>query len=122
MVDMIVTRFAREVKRLRADRGLTVRDLAAKLGKSVAYIGKIEVQGEVPSLEFTVELARALQIEPAVLLRLAKEARLSSAVADIHQEYKHALLAHPDRAPGGSQESEQKMAICLLYTSDAADE
>lgn len=109
MVNMIVTRFAREVKRLRADRGLTIRDLAAKLGKSVGYLGKIEVQGEIPTPEFTVELARALQIEPAVLLRLAKEARLSSIAADIHQEYTAALSAHPDRAPG-SASGEEKMA------------
>jgi len=107
---MIVTRFAREVKRLRADRGLTIRDLAAKLGKSVAYLGKIEVQGEIPTPEFTVELARALEIEPAVLLRLAKEARLSSIAADIHREYTAALLAHPDRAPQSDREGEQKMA------------
>ena len=108
---MIVTRFAREVKRLRADRGLTIRDLAAKLGKSVAYLGKIEVQGEIPTPEFTVELARALEIEPAVLLRMAKESRLSSVAADIHREYTAALLAHPDRAPDNDREGEQKMAI-----------
>lgn len=109
MVNMIVTRFAREVKRLRADRGLTIRDLAAKLGKSVGYLGKIEVQGEIPTPEFTVQLARALQIEPAVLLRLAKEARLSSIAADIHREYTAALSAHPDRAPE-SATGEEKMA------------
>ncbi len=93
---MIVTRFAREVKRLRADRGLTIRDLAAKLGKSVAYLAKIEVQGEIPSPEFTVELARALEIEPAVLLRLAKEARLSSMASDINREYTVAMRSHPE--------------------------
>jgi chromosome partitioning protein len=112
-VNMVVTRFAREVKRLRADRGLTIRDLAAKLGKSVAYLGKIEVQGEIPSPEFTVELARALEIEPAVLLRLAKEARLSSIAADIQREYTAALLAHPDRAPENDREGEQKMATVV---------
>lgn len=111
MVNMIVTPFAREVKRLRADRGLTIRDLAAKLGKSVAYLAKIEIQGEVPRPEFTVEIARALQVEPAVLLRLAKEARLSNIAADIHREYKQALMAHPERAPGCNSEGEQKMAI-----------
>ncbi len=108
MVNMIVTRFAREVKRLRADRGLTIRDLAAKLGKSVGYLGKIEVQGEIPTPEFTVEIARALQIEPAVLLRLAKEARLSSVAADIHREYTAALSAHAERAPVSA--GEEKMA------------
>lgn len=113
MVNMIVTRFAREVKRLRADRGLTIRDLATKLGKSVAYLGKVEVQGEIPSPEFTVELARALQAEPAVLLRLAKEARLSSMAADIQREYTAALLAHANRAPENNPTGEQKMATVV---------
>lgn len=113
MVNMIVTRFARQVKQLRADRGLTIRDLAAMLGKSVAYLGKIEVQGEIPTPEFTVELARALEVEPAVLLRLAREARLTSAAADIHREYAQALLAHPDRAPKRDQEGEQNMATVV---------
>src|SRR5208337_3179862 len=96
---MIVTPFARRVKRLRTERGLTVRDLAAKLGKSVAYLAKIEVQGEIPSPDFTCELARALEIEPAVLLRWAKEARLSSIASDINREYTAALLANPEVAP-----------------------
>jgi len=110
---MIVTRFAREVKQLRAERGLTIRDLAAILGKSVAYLGKIEVQGEIPTPEFTVELARALQIEPAVLLRLAKEARLSSAAADIHREYAQALSAHPDSVSKRDREGEPKVATVV---------
>ena len=110
MVNMIVTRFAREVKRLRADRGLTIRDLAAKLGKSVAYLAKIEVQGAIPSPDFTVELARALEIEPAVLLRLAKEARLSSIASDISREYTQAMLTHPDAPTDKDEEGDQTMA------------
>ena len=51
---MIVTPFARRVKRLRTERGLTIRDMAAALGKSGAYLAKIEVQGEIPTPEVTV--------------------------------------------------------------------
>jgi len=111
---MIVTRFAREVKRLRAGRGFTVRDLAAKLGKSVAYLAKIEVQGEVPAPEFTCELARALEVEPAVLLRLAKEARLSSVASEIDRQYSEALRSHPE-ASGDEKDGqgEQKMATVV---------
>jgi len=107
---MVVTRFAREVKRLRADRGLTIRDLAARLGKSVAYLGKIEAQGEIPNLDFTIELARALAIEPAVLLRLAKEARLATIASDIDREYTQAMVAHPDDATT-NEKGEHTMAI-----------
>jgi chromosome partitioning protein len=109
---MIVTRFAREVKRLRAGRGFTVRDLAAKLGKSVAYLAKIEVQGEVPTPEFTCDLARALEVEPAVLLRLAKEARLSSMASEIERQYNRAMLSNPGTVVGDEKDGqgEQKMA------------
>src|SRR5260370_39940600 len=103
VVNMIVTRFAREVKRLRGERGFTIRALAAKLGKSVAFLAKIEVQGEIPSPDFTCELARALEIEPAVLLRLAKESRLSSIAAEINREYTEAILSHPDTTTEGEQ-------------------
>ncbi len=65
---MQVTLFAREVKRRRAERGMTVRDLAAHLGKSVAYVGKIEVEGEIPTADLTFEIARILGASPASLL------------------------------------------------------
>jgi chromosome partitioning protein len=112
---MIVTRLAREVKRLRAERGLTVRDLAAKLGKSVAYLAKIEVQGEIPTPEFTCELARVLEVEPAVLLRLAKEARLSSLASEIDRQYSQALRSPEAGAPEDQNdgEGEQKMATVV---------
>lgn len=113
MVNMLVTRFARQVKLLRADRGLTIRDLAARLGKSVAYLGKIEVQGEIPSPEFTVELARALEIEPAVLLRAARESRLSSVTASINREYEEALVAHTEGTANPAGEGERKMATVV---------
>jgi chromosome partitioning protein len=84
---MIVTSFARRVKRLRTERGLTIRDLAAALGKSVAYLAKIEVQGEIPTPELTCEIARVLDADPVQMLELAKEARLTSVTRDIEREY-----------------------------------
>ena len=84
---MIVTAFARRVKRLRTEQGITIRGLAAALGKSVAYLAKIEVQGEIPTPELTCEIARVLGADPIQLLELAKEARLMSATRDIEREY-----------------------------------
>lgn len=92
---MIVTPFARRVKRLRTGQGLTIRDLAAALGKSVAYLAKIEVQGEIPTPELTCEIARVLGADPIQLLELAKEARLTSATRDIEREYARVIA---DRA------------------------
>jgi chromosome partitioning protein len=91
MVNMIVTPFAREVKRLRTERGLTIRDLAAALGKSVAYLAKIEVQGEIPAPQFTCELARYLEVDVSALLRLAKEARIANTIRDIDRTYTRVL-------------------------------
>jgi chromosome partitioning protein len=87
MVNMMVTPLAREVKRLRAERGITIRDLAATLRKSVAYLAKIEVQGEIPTPEFVVDMAQALGANPADLLRLAKESKISSVAREIDREY-----------------------------------
>ena len=91
MVNMTVTPFARELKRLRAERGVTIRDLASALGKSVSYLAKIEVQGEIPSPELICELARVLDTSAAEMLRLAKEARVYSIARVIDREYTHAL-------------------------------
>ena len=66
---MNVTPFARKIKQLRAERGLTVRDLASAIGKSVAYIAKIEVQGEIPTPELVCTIAQVLETSSVELLR-----------------------------------------------------
>lgn len=107
---MIVTSFAREVKRLRSERGLTIRDLAAQLGKSVAYLAKIEVQGEVPTPEFIFDMARVLGADPVELLRSAKQARISNMAREIDRQFERAIIEHsrPDptdvRSEGGRDE------------------
>lgn len=90
---MLVTPFAREVKRLRSERGFTVRELAAELGKSPAYLAKIEVQGEIPNPQFTYEIAQALAVNPLPLLKLAKESRIWILEREVNQEYAHAIAA-----------------------------
>ena len=95
MVNMIVTPFAREIKRLRAERGLTVRDLASALGKSVAYLAKIEVGGEIPTPELVCAIARELGASQPEMLRLAKDARVSSVTREIGRQY---TLAPPTDA------------------------
>jgi chromosome partitioning protein len=84
---MIVTPFGRELKRLRVERGLTVRDLAFRLRKSVGYIGKIEVGGEIPAPSFIADLANALSGEAGVLLGLAKEALRARLEKQIERTY-----------------------------------
>lgn len=115
---MIVTPFAREIKRLRNECGLSVRDLAAALGKSVAYLAKIEVQGEVPTPELTLEIARVLRTNPVDLLKLAKEARLADFTREINRDYTHAitveaLLEGNERVAQSKSRGAQKMATVV---------
>jgi chromosome partitioning protein len=114
---MIVTPFARRVKQLRTERGLTIRDLATALGKSVAYLAKIEVQGEIPTPELTYEIARVLQAHPIQLLELAKETRVTSVTRDIEREYarviEHALADASNSAKDQNQRGENEMAKVL---------
>jgi chromosome partitioning protein len=84
---MQVTPFGRELKRLRADAGLTVRDFAARLGKSVGYVGKIEAQGEVPTPDLILEIARTLEVPTERLLSLAKDSLLAQAEREIAARY-----------------------------------
>jgi len=88
---MIVTAFARRVKQLRGERGFTIRDLAAALRKSPAYLAKIEAQGEIPTPELTCEIACVLNASVIELLELAKEARLASVTREIDREYAHVI-------------------------------
>jgi chromosome partitioning protein len=84
---MLITPFASRLKQLRRERSLTIRELAAAVGKSLAYLGKIETQGEIPTPELTCEIAAALNANPVELLELAKRARLASIARDIDREY-----------------------------------
>jgi chromosome partitioning protein len=112
---MIVTPFGRELKRLRAERNLTVRDLAEAIGKSVAYVAKIEVEGEVPSGEVICDLARVLNASPAEMLRVAKEVRLASVARQIDREYTQAMEAREARDSDSvsKQKGEDKMSTVV---------
>src|SRR5205809_1094747 len=65
------------MKRQRMDAGLTVRELAEAVGRSVAYIAKIETGGEIPSPDFICLVAASLSQDPVALLRIAKETKLA---------------------------------------------
>jgi chromosome partitioning protein len=92
---MLVTPFARELKRLRADHGLSARDLALRLDKSVGYIGKIEVQGEVPSPDLIRQLASIFGERPERLMALAKQSLLAHAERQIERRYSQPVTAIP---------------------------
>lgn len=50
----------RRIKRIRAERGLTQKDLASKVGIDFTYIGKMERGEQLPSLKVLIEISNAL--------------------------------------------------------------
>ena len=61
--------FGRTVRRLREDRGLTQAQLAEAAQLSSTYLGIIERGENVPTLSVIVQLASALDLHPAELVR-----------------------------------------------------
>src|ERR1700735_1187567 len=107
---MRVTPFGRELKRLRAERGLTIRSLGQQLGKSIAYLGKVEAQGESPNAELIRKIAKVLEQEPTTLLALAKESLLSRAQQQIDVRYGNVRFS---AAGDGCGMEEKKMTIAV---------
>lgn len=65
----LVMVFAANVRRLRADRGLSQEELAEAAGVHRTYIGMLE-RGEKNVTIYNIErIARALSVEPFVLLK-----------------------------------------------------
>ena len=61
--------FGQTVRRLRTERGLTQERLAELADLNVSYIGFIERGENVPTLSIVLDLADALGVEPAELIR-----------------------------------------------------
>jgi transcriptional regulator with XRE-family HTH domain len=58
----IIAAFSAKLKSLRLGKGLTMEELAALSGVSVATISKIEKHQQKPAFETVLRVARALQI------------------------------------------------------------
>lgn len=58
-----------KIKEFREQRGLTQQQLAEKTGISLNFEGKIEISMNKPSLDTLVKIARALEVEPYMLLK-----------------------------------------------------
>jgi putative transcriptional regulator len=68
----ITMRFARNVRRLRAARGMTQAALAAKAGVSREYLARLEAARQDPTLRVAERIAKALG---APVTRLLDQAR-----------------------------------------------
>jgi transcriptional regulator with XRE-family HTH domain len=61
--------FGSIVRLLRETRGLTQEDLGELAGISATYVGFVERGDSVPTLTIVLQIARALNVRPADLLR-----------------------------------------------------
>lgn len=64
----LLTRFANNVRRLRAKKHLSQKALADKVGISVSYVSMLERGQRSPPLETVEKMAKALSVPPATLL------------------------------------------------------
>jgi len=62
-------RLAKQMKRLRGQRGLTQAQLAKKAGLSWGYLARMEIGMHDPSLSTVQRLAKALKVSVAELVR-----------------------------------------------------
>ena len=64
----VVERFARRLKELRAERGMTQAELAEKAGVTTTYVSKLENAGAAPGIDLVEKLATALGVGLAELI------------------------------------------------------
>jgi transcriptional regulator with XRE-family HTH domain len=83
--------FGTLIKRTREQKGLTVRALAEAIGKSPGYVSRIEVQGEIPSVELVAELATALGGDVELFLQSAKKDSMARVTHEVEAKYEKAL-------------------------------
>ena len=64
----LLSRFAANVRRLRAKKRMSQKALADKIGISVSYVSMLERGQRSPPLETIEKMAKALGVTPANLL------------------------------------------------------
>lgn len=70
----VVGRFARRLKELRVERGMTQAELAEKADVTATYVSKLESAGAAPGIDLVEKLAVALGVGITDLIPLAMPA------------------------------------------------
>lgn len=86
--------FATLIKRLRTERGLTVRQLADMVERTPGYISRIEVHGDIPGAELICSLATAFRVSPEDLLDEAARQALRKTEESLRHKYEAALALY----------------------------
>lgn len=63
---------AKNLRRVRLERGLTQEELAHRVGINRNYVGMIERRENSPTVAMVERLAEALQVDPGILLQPEK--------------------------------------------------
>ena len=58
---------ARNLRRLRAERGFTQEEVAEQAGLNRNYVGMIEREENAPTVDTLEKIAQVLQVDPAAL-------------------------------------------------------
>lgn len=69
----MATCLARNLKRLRKARGLSQADFAGQIGAHLTHVSRVETGKYIPSLEFVVKAAKALEVSTDTLLSEAED-------------------------------------------------
>jgi transcriptional regulator with XRE-family HTH domain len=68
-------RFGAILRRLRQEKGWTIRKLARRAGMNATYVSIVETGGNVPSLTTILELTEVLGVDVAEIMREVAIAR-----------------------------------------------
>lgn len=74
--------FGDNLKRIRADRGISQGELADQLGMHASHISRYERNQTAPSIEVLKKMAEALQVSADELLYGPKDARVKHSLGD----------------------------------------
>ena len=77
------TILAKNLKRARAEQGISQAVLAERVGISTTFIGELEISRKFPSLDTLENIATALQMEPYELLLDGNDLRYSRVAAQL---------------------------------------
>lgn len=66
--EAVVERFARRLRELRVERGMTQADLARRANVTATYVSKLESAGAAPGIDLVEKLAVALGVGVADLI------------------------------------------------------
>lgn len=93
----VVERFARRLRELRVERGMTQADLAKKAKVTATYVSKLESAGAAPGIDLVEKLAMALGVGLADLIPVTEPQDTSAAARNRARELFEELLELADQ-------------------------